>query len=82
MTNKQPIAQDILAMSFEEALQVLEEIVNQLEKGEVALEESIAIYQRGDQLRAHCEAKLKEAKVQIEKITNNGITREPLDIAE
>jgi len=56
-------------MSFEEALAELEEIVTQLESGDIALEESITIYTRGNQLRAHCEAKLKNAQAQIEKIT-------------
>lgn len=74
------IADDILAMSFEKALSELEEIVNSLESGNVALEESIAIYQRGNQLRAHCSAKLKDAQAQIEKITNDGTSTEPLDV--
>lgn len=75
------IAEDILSMNFEKALAELEEIVNRLESGDVALEESIAIYQRGNQLRAHCENKLKDAQVQIEKITQNGDASKPLDTA-
>jgi len=65
----QSIPDDIKKMSFEEALAELEEIVTQLESGDIALEESITIYTRGNQLRAHCEAKLKNAQAQIEKIT-------------
>ena len=65
----QSIPDDIKKMSFEEALAALEEIVTQLESGDIALEESITIYTRGNQLRAHCEAKLKNAQAQIEKIT-------------
>lgn len=80
MSETPPITEEILAMSFEQALSQLEEIVNKLETGNVALEESIAIYQRGNQLRAHCDAKLKDAQAQIEKITNDGASTEPLDI--
>ncbi|MGC6471535.1 MAG: exodeoxyribonuclease VII small subunit [Parvibaculales bacterium] len=76
------IADDILSMSFEKAVAELEGIVNRLESGDVALEESIAIYQRGNQLRAHCENKLKDAQIQIEKITQNGEATEPLDVEE
>ncbi len=77
---KSKIPEDIAAMSFEKALAELEEIVNKLENGDVALEESIAIYQRGNHLRAHCDAKLKNAQAQIEKITNDGTSTEPLDV--
>jgi exodeoxyribonuclease VII small subunit len=47
----------------------LEEIVGRLEDGKVDLEESIGIYERGTQLKAHCEAKLKDAQVRIEKLS-------------
>lgn len=77
---KSKIPEDIAAMSFEKALAELEEIVTKLENGDVALEESIAIYQRGNHLRAHCDAKLKNAQAQIEKITNDGTSTEPLDV--
>lgn len=60
---------DITAMSFEQALAALEDIVQRLEAGNVDLEESIDIYTRGNQLRAHCEAKLATAQARIEKIT-------------
>jgi len=59
---------DIPAMSFEQALKQLEEIVQRLEKGQVDLEDSIAIYERGTALKAHCEAKLRDAEARIEKI--------------
>jgi exodeoxyribonuclease VII small subunit len=55
-------------MSFEQALSLLETIVQQLEKGQVPLEESIAIYERGTALKAHCETKLRDAEARIEKI--------------
>ena len=59
---------DIAKLSFEAALKALEEIVQRLESGRVELEESIAIYERGAALKAHCEAKLKDAEARIEKI--------------
>jgi exodeoxyribonuclease VII small subunit len=60
---------DIAGLSFEKALEALEDIVARLEAGKVDLEESIKIYERGEALRAHCEKKLKEAEARIEKIT-------------
>lgn len=59
---------DIAAMSFETALAELESIVQQLERGEVELEKSIAIYERGAALRAHCEARLKDAQLKVDRI--------------
>ena len=61
-------AQDIDKMSFEQALRELEDIVRKLEGGEVELEKSIAIYERGAKLKAHCEARLKAAELRIEQI--------------
>ncbi|MEA1941316.1 MAG: exodeoxyribonuclease VII small subunit [Pseudomonadota bacterium] len=59
---------DIETLSFEQALAELESIVQQLESGEVELEKSIAIYERGAALRAHCEGKLKNAELKVERI--------------
>ncbi|MBI1238971.1 MAG: exodeoxyribonuclease VII small subunit [Alphaproteobacteria bacterium] len=59
---------EIAALPFEVALKELEEIVTRLERGQVDLEESIAIYERGAALKAHCERKLKDAAARIEKI--------------
>ena len=59
---------DIGAMSFEEALRALEDVVRQLEGGEVPLEESIGLYERGEALRRHCQARLDSAQARIEKI--------------
>ena len=56
-------------MTFEAALAELESIVARLEAGKVDLEESIAIYERGEQLKSHCEKLLKAAEARIEKIT-------------
>lgn len=73
------ISEDILQLSFEQALSELETIVDRLETGDVALEESIEIYQRGAQLRNYCDEKLKSAQARIEKITGDGSATEPLD---
>ena len=62
-------AEDISSLSFEKALAALEEIVAKLEGGKVELAESIKIYERGEALRKHCEAKLAEAEARIERIT-------------
>lgn len=56
-------------LNFEDALKELEEIVRRLETGQSALEESIDAYDRGVQLKKHCEKKLKQAQSKIEKIS-------------
>lgn len=56
-------------MSFEEAMAELETVVGQLERGDVALEQSIALYERGAALKARCEVKLKEAEEKVAAIT-------------
>lgn len=63
MTEK-PVA----GMSFEEAMAALEQVVGQLEKGDVELDKSIALYERGAALKAHCAAKLKDAEEKVELI--------------
>ena len=55
-------------LSFEDALKRLEEIVRTLEKGDAPLDQSIELYQEGDRLRRHCEARLKDAQARIEQI--------------
>ena len=67
MTDK-PAEKPIEKMSFEEALAALEHVVSQLEGGQVPLEQSIALYERGDALKKRCEAKLSEAELKVEKI--------------
>ena len=56
-------------MTFEEAMAALESVVSKLERGDVPLEESIQLYERGAELKARCEAKLKEAEEKIAQIT-------------
>ncbi len=60
---------DVATLPFEAALKELETIVAKLERGDVALEESIDIYTRGEALKARCDALLKHAEARIEKIT-------------
>ena len=62
---------DIKDMSFEAALSELEGIVSKLESGQAPLQESITIYERGEALKAHCEAKLKSAEEKVARITLN-----------
>ena len=59
---------DVSNLTFEKALAELEAIVGKLERGDVPLEESIAMYSRGEVLRTHCETLLKQAEMRIEKI--------------
>lgn len=56
-------------MSFEEAMGELERVVGQLDRGDVPLDESIRLYERGAELKARCEVKLKEAEEKVAKIT-------------
>lgn len=67
------------ALSFEQALAELEAIVRRLEAGDVELEQSIEIYERGAALRAHCEARLRSAELKVEQIVQgvSGAVTEP-----
>jgi exodeoxyribonuclease VII small subunit len=60
---------DIAAMSFEQAIKELEQIVGKLERGDVELEPSIELYERGEALRAHCDQLLRRIEAKVEKIT-------------
>jgi exodeoxyribonuclease VII small subunit len=71
---------DIAAMSFEEALAELEQIVKRLEEGKGKLDEAISSYERGAQLKQHCESKLNEAQGRVDKIvrgSDGGLATEP-----
>lgn len=59
---------DIAALSFEDALRALEDIVRKLEGGEVPLDATMDLYERGEKLRKHCQARLDAAQLRIEKI--------------
>jgi len=77
---------DIKTMSFEQALKELEGIVDRLEKGDVELEASILIYERGEALKAHCDGLLRKAEARVEKISLNQNDQptgtEPLDVED
>jgi exodeoxyribonuclease VII small subunit len=76
-------APEIAKLPFETAVRELEQIVTRLERGDVPLEESIAMYGRGEALKAHCETLLRAAELKVEKIrvSTDGAPRgtEPLD---
>jgi exodeoxyribonuclease VII small subunit len=76
---------DISALSFEAALAELEKIVADLESGQTDLERSIGMYERGAQLKAHCEARLEAARLRVEKIVvgqgGEAKAAEPADFA-
>ena len=65
-------AKSIKTMNFEESLGELEAIVRQLEEGKIPLEDAVKAYERGAQLRQHCEDKLAQARLRIEKISTTG----------
>jgi len=74
---------DIAALSFEDALKALEEIVRHLETGRVDLDAAVTAYERGVWLRKHCEARLAEARVRVERIgagPDGGVSATPLDV--
>jgi exodeoxyribonuclease VII small subunit len=77
---------DIAAMSFEDALRALEDVVRALESGDVPLDDSITLYERGEALRRHCQARLDAAQARIEKIVAgpDGLpaSTQPFDAAE
>ena len=79
--NTQP---DVRKLSFERALEELESIVKRLEDGKVPLEESVAIYERGESLKRRCEELLRQAEARVEKITLDStgkpVGTEPLDV--
>ncbi len=79
-----PIATPVADLSFEKALAELESIVAKLERGDIALEESITAYERGEALKAHCARLLGAAEARVDKIRlgSDGKAQglEPLDV--
>jgi exodeoxyribonuclease VII small subunit len=77
-------ASDVKKLSFERAIEELEMIVKRLEDGKVPLEESVAIYERGEALKRRCEELLRQAEARVEKITTGAGGQptgvEPLDV--
>ena len=82
MAEQTPV--DVKKLSFERALEELETIVKRLEDGKVPLEESVAIYERGESLKRRCEELLRQAEARVDKITTDAsghaIGTEPLDV--
>lgn len=62
------MSDNVKELSFEQALQELEAVVSKLESGEVSLDDAIDAYSRGTALKAHCQARLEEARLKVEKI--------------
>jgi exodeoxyribonuclease VII small subunit len=75
---------DVNKMPFERAIEELESIVKNLEGGKVPLEQSVALYERGEALKKRCEELLRQAEARVEKITldanGNPTASEPLDV--
>jgi exodeoxyribonuclease VII small subunit len=75
---------DVKKLPFERAIEELESIVKRLEEGKVPLEESVAIYERGEALKARCEDLLRQSEARVEKITLDASGKpagsEPLDV--
>jgi len=75
---------DVKNLSFERAIEELESIVKRLEDGKVPLEESVAIYERGESLKRRCEELLRQAEARVDKITTDAAGQatgtEPLDV--
>lgn len=73
---------DLSKLGFEEAMRELEDIVRRLESGQVKLDDAVKAYERGAALRRHCESKLADAKMKVEKITGSGksVATAPADI--
>ena len=75
---------DVMRLPFERAIEELESIVKRLEEGKVPLEESVAIYERGEALKGRCEDLLQQAEARVEKITLDSAGKpkgtEPLDV--
>ncbi len=83
MAKEPALPKDIAGLSFEDALKELEAIVQQLEQGKVKLDEAISAYERGAMLKKHCEQKLAEAKMKVEKINfspDGTVSSQPADL--
>ena len=79
---EEPIPDEIRKLTFEQALEALQKIVNKMEQGESALDQAITDYERGALLKRHCENKLREAKQQVDKISlgpGGAVSSEPFE---
>ena len=84
MTMAEEIHADVKELTFERAIEELESIVKRLEEGKVPLEESVALYERGEVLKKRCEELLMQAEARVQKITLDATGKptgtEPLDV--
>ena len=83
MAKEPALPKDIAGLSFEDALKELEAIVQQLEQGKTKLDDAIGSYERGALLKRHCEQKLAEAKMKVEKISfspDGSVSSQPADL--
>ena len=83
LQRKEKMSEKINELSFEQALEKLENIVSQLESGQIKLEDAVKVYEEGNQLKKICEEKLKNAQMKVEKLLldkqGEPISSEPLD---
>jgi len=82
VTKLETLPSAVHALSFEEAMAELEKIVRNLEEGKTRLDDAVKAYERGAALKRHCENKLREAQLVVEKISLNGdgsVTVEKMD---
>lgn len=84
VTDSKTTDKTMAAMSFEQSLKELEQIVQDLERGQLDLDAAIKAYERGTTLKSHCESKLKEAQLRVDKITvghDGKVGAEPAELA-
>jgi len=84
VTDKEIADDAVAAMSFEQSLKELEQIVQDLERGQLDLDAAIKAFERGTMLKSHCEGKLKEAQLRVDKITvgqNGKVGAEPAELS-
>tara|TARA_B100000686_G_scaffold266922_1_gene281924 strand:- start:189 stop:443 length:255 start_codon:yes stop_codon:yes gene_type:complete len=82
MSDKNNSNEDLDKLTFEESLRALEEIVDELDSGSIDLDKAVKAYEKGTRLKLHCEKKLNEAKLRIEKIEvskNNELSKTKID---
>jgi exodeoxyribonuclease VII small subunit len=83
LQRKEKMSEKINELSFEQALEKLENIVSQLESGQIKLEDAVKVYEEGNQLKKICEEKLKNAQRKVEKLLldkqGEPVSTEPLD---
>jgi exodeoxyribonuclease VII small subunit len=83
LQRKEKMSEKINELSFEQALEKLENIVSQLESGQIKLEDAVKVYEEGNQLKKICEEKLKNAQMKVEKLLldkqGEPVSTEPLD---